>query len=113
MSEPSYIQGVALDLAQLLKGKNQDYASGNEFSNFVDSAMFAGTSTETVMKAQLAIKWTRLDNLFAGKEPVNESIEDNLMDLAGYAIILAAYYRAYKNGVLKTQDQIHPAEGYM
>lgn len=106
----SYIQGVALDLATLLKGKNQDYASGDEFSNFVDAAMFAGINTEDVMKAQLGIKWTRLENLFTGREPVNESIEDNLMDLAGYAIILAAYYRAYKASCEETRDKI---EGYM
>lgn len=93
-SRASYIQGVALDLAAMLKGKNQDYASGDEFSNFIDAAAFAGTSSETVMKAQMAIKWTRLENLMHGQQAVNESIEDNLMDLAGYAIILAAYYRA-------------------
>lgn len=110
MTNPSYIQGVALDLAQLLKGKNQDYASGDEFSNFVEAAAFAGTSTETVMQAQMAIKWTRLENLMHGQQAVNESIEDNLMDLAGYAIILAAYYRAYKAGCEETDGKV---EGYM
>lgn len=107
----SYIQEVALELAGLLKCKNQDYASVDEFSNFVQSALFAGIKTDEVMMAQLAIKWSRLENLFTGREPVNESIEDNLMDLAGYAIILAAFRRACK-GMDDSVEQ-GTAEGYM
>lgn len=107
----SYIQGAALDLARLLKGKNQDYTTGDEFSNFVNAAMFAGVTTDEVMKAQLGIKWTRLENLLSGETPVNESIEDNLMDLAGYAIILAAFYRAI--GEMDASVEQGTAEGYM
>ena len=95
---PSYIQGAALDLAALLKGKNSDYAPADEFSNFTQAAMFAGITPEEVMKGQLGIKWTRLESLLSGRDAVNESIEDNLMDLAGYAIILAAYWRAMRAG---------------
>ncbi len=101
-----------MDLAALLSRKNEDYAPGDEFSNFSLAAQFAGITTEESIKSQLGIKWTRLESLFeSGKVAANESIEDNLMDLAGYAIILAAYlrYLEAENRPMQNPD----AEGYM
>lgn len=99
-----------MDLAAILSRKNEDYAPSDEFSNFSMAAQFAGITVIESIKSQLGIKWTRLESLFEpGKVAMNESIEDNLMDLAGYAIILAAYLRATE-GEARTAP---PTQGYM
>lgn len=90
----SYIQGAVYDLANILVRKNKDYAPGDEFSNFIGAAQFAGIRTDEAIMSQLGIKWTRLESLMeTGAKPENESIEDNLMDLAGYALILVGFLR--------------------
>lgn len=88
----SFIQGVAEELKLTLSGKNQDYAPGGEFSNFERSAEFASIEPFELILAQIGIKYTRIDGLTGSfQTPNNESLRDSFLDLAGYAVIAAAW----------------------
>ena len=71
----------------LLK-KGDDYANTDRLSNFKDAGKITGISAEQQCLSLIATKVARLGNLFSGKVPKNESIEDNIMDLFNYAALL-------------------------
>ncbi|ATW69410.1 hypothetical protein SEA_OLICIOUS_53 [Streptomyces phage Olicious] len=77
-----------------MQRKNSDYkVTSSEFSNFHFAADMAGLSARDVMMAQIGIKLGRLRGLTDGSKDVNyEALEDTVMDLAGYAVILYAYH---------------------
>lgn len=93
-TEGGRISAVAAELMDTLIKKNADYAGGQEFFNFEQAAEFAGLDTFYVMLAQIGIKYTRIANLHGGDMPENESLRDSLVDLAGYAVIAAAWLDA-------------------
>lgn len=90
----SFIETALTELGAVLKRKNSDYkVTSSEFSNFHYAADVAGISTRDAMLTQIGIKLGRLKGLTrSGKNPEWESIEDTAKDLAGYAVILYAYY---------------------
>lgn len=92
----SYIQASAETLADTLLSKNSDYAPSGEFSNFERAAEAADVSALKVMAVQAAIKMTRIQSILSTKSegPLNESLKDSFLDLAGYAIIAHAYLSA-------------------
>jgi len=92
----SYIQSSARLLAETLSGKNGDYAPGGEFSNFEEAAEFAELTPLGVMLTQIGIKYSRVKSLTRKGRANYESIQDSLLDLAGYAIIAHAYADAYR-----------------
>lgn len=90
---PSSIETALANLGFVLKRKNSDYkVTSSEFSNFHFAADVAGIPATDVMLAQIGIKLGRLQGLRGRAEIANESIEDTVMDLAGYAVILYAYH---------------------
>lgn len=89
-----YISAVAAELMDTLIKKNADYAGDLEFFNFEQAAEFAGLKVMDVMLTQIAIKYTRIANLHGGTVPKNESLRDSFVDLAGYAVIAAAWLDA-------------------
>lgn len=92
---PSSFIGLALsNLGSVLQRKNSDYkVTSSEFSNFHFAADMAGLSARDVMMAQIGIKLGRLRGLTdEGKDVNYEALEDTVMDLAGYAVILYAYH---------------------
>lgn len=93
-SPPSAIEMALEELGSVLKRKNSDYkVTSSEFSNFHYAADVAGISTRDAILTQIGIKLGRLKGLTqSGKNPEWESIEDTAKDLAGYAVILYAYY---------------------
>jgi len=90
----SFIETALEELGAVLKRKNSDYkVTSSEFSNFHYAADVAGISTRDAMLTQIGIKLGRLKGLTqSGKNPEWESVEDTAKDLAGYAVILYAYY---------------------
>ncbi len=78
---------VLVDLGLTLAKKNADY--GNSFEILRGKYGLAGTMI------RLSDKMNRLDNLIhLSTEPeVEESVEDTLRDLAGYAVLELAYRR--------------------
>lgn len=92
-SPASSIETALANLGSVLRRKNSDYkVTSGEFSNFHFAADIAGLSPQDVMLAQVGIKLGRLQGLLGeGRTPNYEAIEDTVMDLAGYAVILYAY----------------------
>lgn len=92
-SPASSIETALANLGSVLQRKNSDYkVTSSEFSNFHFAADMAGLSAQDVMLAQIGIKLGRLRGLLDTSKDVNyEAIEDTVMDLAGYAVILYAY----------------------
>ena len=76
----------------ILKSKANDYAnSGDCFSNFKKIANMTDLSVKKVFEVFLSVKMARINELFKGKTPKNESIDDTLKDLANYACLLSIY----------------------
>lgn len=88
----SRISAVAAELMDTLIKKNSDYAPTTEFSNFEESARFADITPFELILAQIGIKYSRIRKLNGTTlDPSFESLRDSLVDLAGYAVIAAAW----------------------
>lgn len=92
----THIQDVVNELATMLVRKNEDYAPADEFSNFRQAGELAGVDVDTAILVQVGIKYTRLMKLVHSDTPNFESVRDTFMDLAGYALIAAAYRDSYQ-----------------
>jgi len=80
IDQEEMISNVCDELKELLIRKNRDY--GNSFSKQYEK--YGMTSSLIRMED----KMNRLSNLISGaKQEVNESIDDTLQDLAGYALL--------------------------
>lgn len=92
------IDEALAELKTVLTSKRADYANNvDPFSSFSSAAEIAGITTRESIMSQIGIKLARLKNLESQPgEPKNEPIQDSALDLAGYAIILYAYYRSQK-----------------
>lgn len=98
----NFIQGVAEELKLTLSGKNQDYAPGEEFSNFEEASVVAGIAPFDLIIAMIGIKVSRVRNLHVNAlSPNNESLRDSLLDLAGYSVIAAAWLDAVQASQLE------------
>lgn len=77
--------------------KNHDYANEQDkFSNFHRAASITSwfsNPIDQVFAAIIGIKIARLAELLNGKEPLNESIRDNGLDLANYCALWEAERR--------------------
>lgn len=72
----------------LLK-KGNDYANNDRLSNFKLAGNICGLTSEQVCLSLIATKVARLGVLLTSKEPENESVQDSLLDLANYTLLLA------------------------
>lgn len=81
------------------KKKNSDYTGGDTsdpFKNFRSSEAF-GVSVEKGFMTRMSDKWMRLCGLISGHKPlVKESIEDTLLDMSTYCLLLICYLRGKK-----------------
>ena len=91
------------ELVAVLERQGKDYANeGNKFENFEKMANLLSIKPEQSFIFYLSIKITRLVELYReSKEPSNESVEDTLLDLIGYATLFRAYRSKIK---LSVQD---------
>ena len=78
-------------LAEILKEKNDAY--GDSFTKSVDKF------GKTVIAVRLSDKFNRICNLIKrGEDKENdESLEDTLLDNAGYSILALKYLKEHKN----------------
>jgi len=88
-------------MVEITAKKNADYTgeSGNAFSNFSGIEAIGVTSTEIGFLTRMFDKYARITT-FVKKGVLlvaDESIEDTLLDLANYCILLAGWIRSKKN----------------
>lgn len=75
-------------MRETLLSKGDDYANEDRLSNFKMAGAIAGGDAETNCLNLIATKVARLGNLFKSKDIKNESVEDSILDLANYAVLL-------------------------
>lgn len=68
--------------------KGDDYANSDRLSNFKLSGAISGTDARQIALDLIAVKVSRLGNLFHSEKVNNESISDSILDLANYSILL-------------------------
>lgn len=69
--------------------KGNDYSNSDRLSNFKQVASITGQTSEQVCLVLIGIKVARLGQLLSGKTPNNESIDDSILDLANYTVLLS------------------------
>jgi hypothetical protein len=76
-------------MATIMLSKGDDYAGADRLSNFKQVGSICGLKTEQACLSLIATKVARLGQLLSGKTPKNESIEDSILDLCNYGVLLA------------------------
>lgn len=86
---------------ELMRNKSNDYAEGGDaFLNFKNAAQIAGISPEQTLLTLLGMKISRLTQLVSkGKKAKNESVEDTLLDLINYVVLLRGMIKEQENNV--------------
>jgi hypothetical protein len=75
--------------AAILTKKAHDYAQDDDvLINFKKVSELRGCSEEEPIMLAINTKVVRLNNLVSAKMPMNESLEDTLLDLANYVFLL-------------------------
>jgi len=68
--------------------KGDDYANADRLSNFKLSGAISGSDAKQIALDLIAVKVSRLGNLFHSEKVNNESISDSILDLANYSVLL-------------------------
>jgi hypothetical protein len=85
-----YIFNQTVDkMREIMLSKGNDYANEDRLSNFKLAGSICGLSPEQNCLSLIATKVARLGVLLKDKsKPNNESIEDSLVDMANYTLLL-------------------------
>ena len=86
--EKAFEDMVAKMRATLLS-KGDDYANEDRLSNFKLAGAVSGLNAELNCLSLISTKVARLGVLLHDKTPKNESVEDSVLDLANYAVLLS------------------------
>ena len=84
---------VAAKMKKIMMSKGNDYAGESRLNNFHVAGNVAGSDAQGNCLQLIGTKVARLGSLFNqrrnGKSaPMNESIQDSILDLANYALLL-------------------------
>lgn len=82
-----------------MRNKSNDYAEGGDaFLNFKTAAQIAGISPEQTLLTLLGMKMSRLTQLISkGKKARNESVEDTMLDIINYVVLLRGMMKEQEN----------------
>lgn len=85
-----YIFDQTIDkMREIMLSKGNDYANEDRLSNFKLAGSICGLTPQQNCLSLIATKVARLGVLLKEKsEPNNESIEDSLVDMANYTLLL-------------------------
>ena len=94
---------TVLKMNEICKAKNQDYSGGGDvyaFNNFVMVEHKKVCSTEAGFLVRMEDKMMRVNNLLRNGDNAvkDESIQDTLLDLANYSILMAGYIQSKQQG---------------
>lgn len=94
----------------ITRAKNADYTgqSDDPFANFSNSIAIAGVPVEQGFLVRIGDKLARIRSFIQKGvlEVKDESVEDTLLDLANYAILLAGYIKTKKHAALPVQPRM-------
>lgn len=85
-----HFTGITEKMKSILLSKGNDYANSDRLSNFKLSGKICGLNAELNCLSLIATKVARLGVLLnTSSKPNNESIQDSILDLANYALLLS------------------------
>ena len=88
--QQEFFNDYVIKMRDVLLNKGDDYANADRLSNFKMAGQIAGGNAQLNCLNLIATKVARLGVLINSKDkPKNESINDSIMDLANYALLLA------------------------
>lgn len=87
--QQQFFGNFVLKMSDLMLVKGNDYSGIDRLSNFKTVGKITGVSAEITCLNLIAVKVARLGQLLNGKTPNNESIDDTIVDLANYSVLLA------------------------
>lgn len=87
-------------MAEITKAKNADYTgnSGDPFANFTRVEAVGICSTEQGFLTRMMDKMARINSFVQNNnlQVKDESVEDTLLDLANYSLLMLGYIRSKK-----------------
>ena len=86
--QKSKLSAIFNEIADIQQSKGDDYAGEDRLSNFKIVSKMVGITPEQVLLVFIATKAVRIGNLQGSKTPNNESIDDSIIDLVNYGILL-------------------------
>lgn len=85
-----FFDNFSSQMKEIIFKKGNDYANEDRLSNFKLAGHISGLTPELNCLSLISTKVARLGVLLNSKqEPNNESINDTLLDLANYSVLLA------------------------
>lgn len=89
LEQQNHIDKLFEDMSYILFNKGSDYANEDRLSNFKLAGSIAGGDAASNCLNLIATKVARLGNLLSNKKAVYyESVNDSIIDLANYAVLL-------------------------
>ena len=79
---------MVAEMRKVMLVKGDDYANEDRLSNFKLAGNICGITPELNCLNLIATKVARLGVLLQGKEPKNESVQDSVLDLSSYSVLL-------------------------
>ncbi len=98
-------------MTEIMRAKNADYtgSSASPFANFTQVENNGICTTEQGILVRMTDKMSRINSLLDRDAQVkDESIEDTLLDLANYSIILAGYIRSKRQSIPVDLPTVQP-----
>lgn len=90
LEQEKHFDEVTEKMREIMLSKGDDYANTDRLSNFKLAGNISGLNAELNCLSLIATKVARLGVLINSKEkPNNESVQDSVLDLANYAILLS------------------------
>jgi len=87
--QESHFNEITEKMRAIMLSKGNDYANEDRLSNFKLAGSICGLTPEQNCLSLIATKVARLGVLLkSNKEANNESIEDSLVDMANYTLLL-------------------------
>ena len=98
---------ITEQMKTIMFAKGNDYANDDRLSNFKLAGNISGLSPELNCLSLIATKVARLGVLLINdKTPNNESVNDSLLDLANYTVLLTMLLKDKESkGILKDYPQ--------
>ena len=108
----SYQKQVCAKMISLTEKKNADYAGkgGNAFNNFTRVEALGIASTEQGFLTRMTDKLSRVISFMQNGELLvkDESVEDTLIDLACYSILMSGYLKSKKESIPESVGAANP-----
>lgn len=92
-----HFEDFTAKMKEIILKKGNDYANEDRLSNFKLAGNICGINPNLNCLSLIATKVARLGVLLnTDKTPNNESIEDSILDLANYSVLLSMLIADYK-----------------